>query len=391
MITHNKIKVLHIITRLDPGGSSTNTIETVTRLNKEKYDAYLIYGLTDDPQQTIKYELKEKRINFTYIKELQRQINPWRDLIAFVKLFFFIKKHHFDIIHTHSSKAGILGRWAAYLAGVKFIVHTPHGHVFYGYFNKILTFIFILIERMTARITNKIITLTALGKEDHIRLKIAEADKFVPIYSGIDIEYFNKIRVDVKKLKQSLSIPLDSILFGSVARLEPIKGNEYLIEAFSEVIKKYPDISLLLIGDGPQRESLMQKAKELNLSDRIIFAGFREDISELLHIMDIFVLASLNEGMGRVILEAMAASKPVISTRVGGIPELIEEGKEGILIPPKDSKLLAEAMVELLTDKNKIKIFGKNGRKKVTEKFSLDIMVLHIEILYNSLINFFKD
>ncbi len=251
----DRIKVLHVITRLDPGGSSTNTIETVARLDPQRFDVFLISGRTKDADGSIEASLKSKNIQYIFLPDLQREIHPWKDINAFIRLYGFIKSRHFDIVHTHTSKAGILGRWAAKCAGVPKIIHTPHGHIFYGYFSKLLTSVFIWIERATARITDKIITLTDRGKDEHIAFKIGPADKFVRIYSGIDVNPKLNHPQLKEHLKKQWALDDGNFIFGCVGRLDPIKGTFYLIDAMAQVVKKYPKTQLLLVGDGNQEKN----------------------------------------------------------------------------------------------------------------------------------------
>lgn len=384
MLNH-KINVLHIITRIDLGGSTTNTIETVARLNPSQYQCTLIFGRTNDPDGRITQELKEKNINYILIDDLRRDIHLWHDFKAFLKLIRYIKSNTYDIVHTHTSKAGILGRWAAKIAGVKKIVHTPHGHVFYGYFNPLVTKIFIAIEQLTAAMTDKIITLTERGKQEHVYFRIAKAEKFIPIYSGISLADLESCQCDMAVVRESLGISLDAVVFGTVARLEPIKGLKYLIEAMASVYQAIPASKLLIIGDGQERQFLEAAAQTLNLDKAVIFAGHRENVAQLMQVMDIFVLPSLNEGMGRVILEAMAFAKPVIATKTGGIPELVIDGKTGRLVEPGMSHSLAQAMIQLGTDKNLRIKFGLSGKELLKDTYTLEHMVKKIENLYSEL------
>jgi glycosyltransferase involved in cell wall biosynthesis len=366
-----KIKVLHVITRLDPGGSSTNTIETVARLNREWFDVSLVSGPTVDWDHSIPCQ---------FIPDLQREINPIKDIKAFFALYKIMKAGNFDIVHTHTSKAGIVGRWAAKCAGVKRIIHTPHGHVFYGYFGPLKTTLFIWIERITALVTDNIITLTDRGKQEHIDLKIAPAHKFVTIYSGIDVHV--KASDAGKDLKKKLNIAGDCIVFGCVARLEPIKGVSYLIEAMAQVVKKNPQTHLVLVGDGKERPALEQQVNTLGLGSHVTFTGFQKNVNAYLQIMDVFVLASLNEGMGRVFLEAMVFGKPVIGTRVGGVSEIIQDGQNGFCVESKNPEALSKVMLQLIENPALKEQMGSRGKAMAGEKFSLEKMVSDIEHLY---------
>lgn len=381
-----KVKVLQIITRLDAGGSATSVMELAARLDKERYTVFLAAGKTYDPDGTVRRFLDEEGIAYTFIADLVRPVAVWSDLKAFGRLYWMIRKGRYDIVHTHTSKAGILGRWAARLAGVPRIVHATHGHIFYGYFGKFLTGLFIFAERVTARITDKIIVLTRMEGDDHMRLKIASSDKLAVIPTGIDLSAFSAEPQRGGQLRHQLGIPEGDIVFGCVARLDPIKGNRFLIDAMAQVLKKYPATTLVLVGDGSEREGLMHQCRALGIQDRVIFTGHQRDVARHLNLMDIFVLASINEGMGMVLLEAMACAKAVIATRTGGIPEIIEDGHNGILVPPGDAGALARAMMDLLAHPDKRTALAQNAKKFELHKFSIDKMVSDTEQLYASLL-----
>lgn len=390
MDTMDKIKVLHIITRLDHGGSSTNTIETVYRLNKEKYQTDLISGRTQDISGEIQNTLEKKNIQVKFINELRREIHPWFDIAALLKLYSWIRKGNYDSVHTHSSKAGILGRWAAKLAGVRIIIHTPHGHVFHGYSGPVLTRVFIFLEKMTAQITDKIITLTDRGKDDHVQFKIAPRAKFCTIHSGIDFSQFH-CSSDLNKVRNDYQISTETFLFGSVTRLDPIKGTDILISAMERICQQFPQTKLMIVGEGIDETKLKEQCQSLEISDKVIFVGYQKNVSELMHMMDVFVLPSLNEGMGRVIIEAMACGKPVIASRTGGIPALIEDGKNGVLVPPGDVQALVEAMSHLISLADRGSVLGQKARSKIFddrhENYSIESMLSKIEKLYSELMS----
>jgi len=386
MLENKKIRALHIITRLDKGGSAQNTLLTVSRLNKEKFDVTLISGYTDNPDGEIAAFIDEKKIDHIFISQLVRQINLLKDVMAFWRIYEFIKKGKFDIVHTHSSKAGMLGRWAAKLAGVKIIIHTPHGHIFYGYFRWFKTKVFICLEKITSLITDRIVTLTQRGKEEHIKYRIAKPGKFIPIYSGIEMEKFTNCRVNTAKERQRWNIPLSAPVIGTVTRLEPIKGSQYFISSLSDVVKIFPDLTAIIIGDGSRRKELEDDVKKLGLSENVIFMGLHKDIRPILSTFDIFVLPSLNEGMGRCLLEAQALGVPVVATKVGGVPDIVRNNVTGILVPPRNSQALSEAVIKLLKDKPLRKNMSKQGKKWVDKKFSVEVMVEKLSDLYQELI-----
>ncbi len=382
----SKIKVLHIITRLDKGGSAQDTLLTTSRLDKEKFDVILISGHINDPDKEIANFIAQKKLDYFLIPELEREINPWKDIKAFWAIFNFIKKEKIDIVHTHTSKAGILGRWAAKLAGVKTLVHTPHGHIFYGYFGWFKTRLFIYLERLTGLITDRIITLTQRGKKEHIQYKIGRPDKFVPIYSGIDVGKFFNFQRDINKEKEKLNIPPDAPVIGTVTRLDLVKGNKYFIASLPDIVKIFPNLRVFIVGEGSEREKLELYAKEFGLSENVVFTGLCKDVRGILSTFDIFVLPSLNEGMGICLLEAQALGVPVVATRVGGIPEVVRENVTGILVPARDSKVMAEAIINLLKNKSLRENMSEEARKWVGSRFSAEAVVEKISDLYKELI-----
>ena len=379
----DKIKVAHIITRLDRGGSAENTLLTVKYLNRDRYEPTLIYGETVEGLEEKIRETEKSGVKLIYVKELVRHIHPRRDFVAFWKLYQILRREKYDMVHTHSSKGGALGRLAAFLTGAK-VVHTPHGHVFYGYFGPFASRCIIWIERALGMKTDRLITLTSRGREEHAALKILPAERIVSIHSGIHLEEFRDyppLSATHPTLEKIPEGPRVAVL----ARLVPIKGHRYLLEAVPKVIREVPQARFLLIGDGPLRGSLEKQCRSLGVGSSVFFLGHQEKILSLISGIDLLVLPSLNEGMGRVLLEAQAMGKPVIGTRVGGIPDVIREGETGFVVPPKDPPALAEAILSLLKDPEKRRRMGEAARKWVDGKFSVEEMVRKIEKLYEEI------
>lgn len=386
-------KILHIITRLAQGGSSENVLYSMVGLKKKGFELYLVSGLIEDPGELIRQYIEENTINFTCIPELVRQVDPWKDIKAFFNIYFFIKKYNFDIVHTHTSKAGILGRWAAWFAGVPVRIHTPHGHVFYGYYGKITSCLFAVIEKSTSYITSRIIALTQGEIDDHITYRIAKRNKFTVIPSGINIEKYQHAKVDPQKIRLSLGIDKDCDIVGDITRLEPIKGARYAVRAWKKVVSQKPDAQLLIIGDGSERKMLEKLAGDLGIRRSIMFTRFRHDLPRLISIMNFLILPSLNEGMGKVLIQAAAMGKPSIGSRVCGIPDVIDDNRTGLLVPRADPEKLADAILYLLDNPEKVISMGKNAYRRVTElidgypRFSEELMVNKIYLLYQELLH----
>ncbi|OIP31387.1 MAG: hypothetical protein COW04_09840 [Deltaproteobacteria bacterium CG12_big_fil_rev_8_21_14_0_65_43_10] len=390
-----KVKVLHVITRLDKGGSAENTLLTTIGLDKNKYDVVLIKGISLESEMSAeeRASLDEglKQAEFEDVKlitvpSLIRRMNPILDLRAFFRLYRIFLQEKPAIVHTHTSKAGILGRWASFFARVLIVVHTPHGHIFYGYYGKIKTKLFILVEKLTASLTDKIITLTRKERDEHIQFNISTPDKFVVIHSGVSLEDFSKNLDNADELKKSLGIPITDSIVGTVGRLVEIKGHRYLLDAARLVLNKIANVTFLLIGDGHLMTELISYASALGIKNKVIFAGWKSDIPQLINTFDIFALPSLNEGMGRVLVEAMAMGKPIVASDIGGIPDLVKDGANGILFTPRDVDAMAEAIIKLLLDRELRRKMGNEGKKLAYPAYDASVMVRKIEGLYKDLL-----
>jgi glycosyltransferase involved in cell wall biosynthesis len=368
------IRVLHIITRLDVGGSSENTILSVTRMPPEEFACGLVSGRTTEPG--IARSLAERNIQCVVVPALRREIHPLRDLCALKALRRQVREGRPKIVHTHTSKAGFLGRLAARMEHVPHIVHTPHGHVFGGYFSPAATRIFIGLERLAARCTDRIVTLTDAEAAQHLALGIGRPEQFITIASGVDLD-------DIASAVPVRLAPHGPVI-GTVGRLTSIKGHQHLIDAVPEILRRCPTAHVVLVGDGELRQALAERARRLGLDGRVIFTGYREDIPALIAGMDVFVLPSLNEGMGRVLVMAMALGKPIVATRVGGVPELLAEGEAGALVPPANPAALARMVCDLIAHPDRARALGDAGRRRAPQ-YSAEAMVGALARLYREL------
>ncbi|MCM8763132.1 MAG: glycosyltransferase family 4 protein [Candidatus Omnitrophica bacterium] len=380
-----KLKIAEIITRMDWGGSPDIVRLICLHLNPDLYDIKFISGPTLFPAEETKDFLRRFKDRTIIVSQLRRNINLFRDLIAFMQLYCFFKKEKFHIVHTHTAKAGALGRLAAYLAGVPVIIHTPHGHNFYGYFNWFFSRLIIIIEKFCSHFTDKIICLTELEKRDFIKFKVADEKKLEVIYQGLDLDKYTDIGIDKDSIRRDFGIGVSEGVVGFIGRLEPIKGLEYLIEAAEEVLKN-KRVKFLIVGEGSLRKRLEQRVKELGREENFIFSGWRQDIPQLLSIMDLLVLPSLNEAVGMVLLEAQMMGIPIVATNVGGIPEVVRDGLTAVLVKPQDSRALASAINGLLQDKSRRLEMSKKAKNWVKDRFAIKDMVNKISDLYQGLV-----
>jgi len=378
----HRIKVLHIITHLPIGGAQDNTLLTVERLDRKNYNITLLSG----PEGNWRNRAGNiKDIKVIYMTSLVRPIRLVRDFQAMFKMIKLMRESKYDIVHTHQAKAGVLGRVAAWIVGVPVIVHTYHSFPFHDYMTVLERFVYIRIEKIIAKLTDQLIAVSELNLQKGVKLGIASQHKFLTIYSGIDFSRFD-ISVNVSDVKKSLDIPDADQIVGMIGRLSEQKAPQYLVQAIPLVLEKFPNTTFLFVGDGNLRKQLETIADECGIGEKIKFLGFREDIPTLLHIMDIFVLTSLWEGLGRSLTEAMFVGKPVIATAVEGVPELVENGETGLLISPKDVAATAASLLQLLASPEKRKQLGRNAHEKVISNFNAALMVRKIDQLYHNLL-----
>lgn len=380
-----KIKVLQLITRLNIGGPSIQVILLIKDLDKNRFESFLISGQENSSEGNMLDLLEEKEIKPIIISEIGREIN-WRDdFIALWKLWKCIRKIKPDIIHTHMAKIGTLGRISGILARVPIIIHTFHGHTFHSYFNPFKNQLFLFIENFLAFFTTKIIAITKSQKDEILKYGVGNSKKITVIPLGFDLEKFLNCDQEKGKFRQELNFNENDFLIGIIARLVPIKGHLYFLKAASIIAKKYPQAKFLIIGDGELKQSLEKLAQELEISSQTFFLGFRKDIDKIYADLDLVVLSSLNEGSPVSIIEGMAAAKAIVSTNVGGVPDLIENNLTGILVPSKNPDALAEGIMSLLENPIKRKEMGILAREKSAAQFTKKKLIKNTENLYNEL------
>ncbi|RJO64261.1 MAG: glycosyltransferase family 1 protein [Candidatus Omnitrophota bacterium] len=380
-----KLKVAEVITRLDWSGSPEIVRIISSYLQNDEFEMTVIVGLTRYPSAKTKNFLFEFADKIIVLPCLRRDISPFEDLRAFLSLCSIFKKKKFDIVHTHTAKAGALGRLAAFFSGVPVIIHTPHGHNFYGYFGRALTACIVFIERLLSLCTTKFIALTELERSDYVKFKIAQGSKIALVYQGLELDCYIPTRERTLKLKEELGIGEDKKIIGMVGRLEFVKGPCYFVKAASRVLEKIDDRTVfIMVGEGSLRNELKAQVERLGIRSSFIFTGWREDNLELISILDMLVLPSLNEAVGMVLIEAQALGVPVIATRVGGVPEVLKEGITGLLVEPAKADELASAIMELLEDEARRLTMGQAGKEWVAGRFKASNMVEAISQLYKN-------
>ncbi len=374
----DRIRVLQMVTNLPVGGAQEHTLITIEKLDRKLFEVSLLCA---PDGQWLERAQNIADLNLIFVNQLTRNIHLVNDLIAFIKIYQAIKKVKYDIVHTNSSKPGVLGRIAAKLAGVPVIVHTIHGFPFHDFMSPVWRNFLILIERFLSSISDKLITVSTLNLEKALRLRLAERCKFHNIYSGIDFAKFD-IKIDPEQKKRELGIPKTEKIVGMVGRLSEQKAPLDLVKAMPEVLRFNDSVRFVMVGDGELREKTITLAKKLRVDSKLMILGFREDVPELLQIFDVFVLSSLWEGLARTLIEAMYVGLAVVATNVEGIPELVKDETTGILVPPKDIAALSKGIIAFLSDEKKAQKLGATARQQITDLFRADRMVHTLETVY---------
>lgn len=380
------VKVLRVITRLNIGGPAQHVIFLTAYLDGQKWDSGLVTGLVDPHEGDMSDLAVAHGIVPVVIDTLRNGAGIVADLRSFVRLYHLFRRERPSIVHLHLFKARMLGGLAARLAGVPVVVETLHGTLFAQYFHSALSWLLLWAERFLGRLVDAIITVSEEVAREVVRLRVATPAKVHVIPLGLELERFREILMGGGALRDELRVPTSAPLVGFVGRLVPIKGCGYFVDAAAQILRAVPKARFVIIGDGPQRLALEAQVSRFGLKERVRFLGWRRDLEHLYPDLDVVVLSSVNEGTPVSVIEAMAAGRPVVATRVGGVPDVIEDGVNGLLVPPKDASALADAVVSLLREPARGQQLGSAARQAVYPRFSIVRLVQDIEALYLTLL-----
>lgn len=378
-------KVLHPITRLIIGGAQENTMLTAQLLMADGWTVEIVSGPQTGSEGSLIETVQERGIPLILEPTLVREVNPVKDLLVIWRLARLMRQGKYTIVHTHSSKAGIVGRWAAKLAGVPVIVHTVHGWGHHERQHPLIRAYYIGLEKLTLPITDKLIVVSSLNIDKGLADGIGKPENYVVIRSGIELDRFGHPQVSREATRAAWGIPQDAVVIGSVTRLSPQKAPLDFVQAAAQVAQRYPQTYFMMVGDGPLRGEVEALAAELGIADRLVLTGLRRDVPELMAAFDLFALSSLWEGLPRVLPQAMATSLPIVATACDGSAEAITEGVNGFLVPPGEPAVLAERLCQLVADPVLAKQMGAAGYARVAE-FSDRGMVDALATLYRELL-----
>jgi glycosyltransferase involved in cell wall biosynthesis len=385
-----RVKVLRVIARLNMGGPALHVAYLTEGLAERGYDTTLVAGTLARGEDSMQFVAERHGVEVVRVDELHREISPIRDVVAAFRLAKLIRKLQPQILHTHTAKAGAVGRLAALLAGrarPPIVVHTFHGHVLRGYFGPVRTRFFRLLERALALVSTRLIAVSPQVRDELVALKVAPAEKFDVIRLGIELE--ERVELDEAlraETRRVLGILPGRFVVGWIGRMTSIKNTDVVLRAFGALRERGVDAVLCLVGDGPDRAGLERAAHELGLMRHCLFLGYQEEVARFYAAFDVFLLASENEGTPVTTIESLAASRPVVATRVGGVPDVVEDGIDGLLAEPRDVEGLAARLERLARDGALRTEMGRRGRERVLARYAVDRLVGDVDALYRSLL-----
>ena len=364
------MKVCHFITRMIVGGAQENTFLSARGLVEAGHECVLLSGPSEGREGSLLSRLKNPGFQVVESPLFVREISPWKDLEAVYWLADFLKREKFDVIHTHSSKAGIIGRIAGRIARVPMVVHTIHGLAFGPYDSFLRNQLYIQAERFAAKRCDRIYAVAQAMIDQCLAQKIGRPEQFKVIYSGMELERFLNAKPD-PNLRAELGIPAGSRVIGTVARLFPRKGYEDFFPVAAKVVQSCPEACFLILGDGPMRAEYEKLTETLGIRGKVFFAGLvsPDRIADYIALTDVLAHFSLKEGLPRAAVQALAEGKPVVAYPLDGTPEVVLDGKSGYLTEPGNHAAAAEALIRLLQEEKLRRAFGEYGRELVRDKF----------------------
>lgn len=380
----DRISVAHILTRLDMGGAQFNTLYTVANLNREQFNATLVAG----PGGTM--EGVPNDVEITFMSHLRREISPLHDIMAVFQIAAYLKRTRPDIVHTHSSKAGIIGRIAARIAGIPVIVHTAHGFGFNPYQNTVVRGFYVFLERLCARISSALIFVSKSNMDYASSCGIGRKDQYNLIRSGIRLSEY-PAKADRKEILRSLGIPdntdgKENVIVFSIGNSKPQKNPADFIMAAAEMCGTRPNLYFIFAGGGEELPKFQKMAEDLNVGGQCRLIGWRRDTARIMSVCDIYAMTSLWEGLPRSLVEAFASGKPAVCYRADGVADILKDGVNGYSTEKKDLPDFVEKLSRLVDDSELRRRLAKGAKETDLAEFDIDYMVRQQEELYKSLV-----
>lgn len=379
-------RILHVITRFIPGGADENTYLSAVGMDSRRYEVDLAVGREWEHSS---FSLPD-HIRLHVVPHLVREAHPVYDLMALNELALLMRRGRYDLVHTHTAKAGVLGRVAAAIARVPRVVHTYHGLTFHPAMSRPRRLLYVAIERAAAALTHRFIAVGEEVRAGYVRAQVVSRDRCAVIYSGMDLLPFKQVSLlgetEVQALRREFGLPAGALVLGAVARLEERKGHAYLIDAVAELAAEIPQLHLLVAGDGPMREALGARVRRMGLGGQVHFLGHRRDVEQVMAMIDIFVLTSTLEGLPRVLVQAAAAGKPIVAFGAEGVREIVVDGLNGYVVQIGDVRALVAHLRRMLGDLETARTMGRQGIALVDERWSVGRMIGALSETYDEIL-----
>jgi glycosyltransferase involved in cell wall biosynthesis len=382
-------KIVRIITRLNIGGPAIHVTLLSSSLSGNGYEDILLIGSEGPSEGSMKQFAEDKGVRLFRIPEMSREISPLNDFKAFMRILHIMRREKPDIVHTHTAKAGTLGRLAAICAGIPIRVHTFHGHIFDGYFSPAKARIFLMIEKTLAFFTDKVVVVSQSVKDEITdKLKVTSRNKCAVIPLGFELDKFLDCDMLKGDLRKEYGLSGKTFLVGIVGRLVPIKNHMMFFDMARMLIDvcKIEDIRFIVVGGGELAEELRKYVVKSKLEKYVIFTGWRQDLPRVYADLDVVTMTSLNEGTPVSLIEAMACGRAIVATDVGGVRDILDEEETGLLVQSGDTAGFAGKVASLLRDEHKRAEFGARGRKSAVKKYSKERLIGDIRALYEELL-----
>jgi glycosyltransferase involved in cell wall biosynthesis len=378
------IRILRVIARMNIGGPAIHATLLVQGLDPARYETTLVTGLPEAGEGNY-LDLHQVTLpNVVVLPALGREVNLWRDAKVFAQMVRLIREYRPDIVHTHTAKAGFLGRLAAWRCGVPLVVHTFHGHVFKGYFSRSKEAVFVLVERLLARVTTRLVAVNTTVRDEVLERGVGRPEQFQVVSLGFNLTPFLQSGDRAGELRRELGLAAATPLVGIVARLAPIKAHDVFVAMADSVLRTFPEAIFAIVGDGERRRAIEADIRKRGIEKNFRFLGWRADLDRVYADLDIVVLTSRNEGSPVALIEAMAAARPVVATRAGGVAELV--GEAGLLAPIDDVPALTDGVLRLLTDRSFAAELGRRSRERVVPRFDKSRLIADIDAMYGDLL-----
>jgi glycosyltransferase involved in cell wall biosynthesis len=380
-VRNERIRVAHVITRMIVGGAQETVLLAAALADRTRFDPFIVCGAETGSEGSLHDEAERRGVELVVVPELVREVDPKADALVIPALARLFRERRVDVVHTNSSKAGVVGRVAARRAKVPRVVHTVHGWPFHDHQRAAMVSVWKSLERRCAPLADALVVVADADRRKGLAAGIGVPGQYVTVRSGLELDLYDPQRADRDAVRLELGLPQDVPVVGTVSRLSPQKDPITLIEAFATVRREHPDARLLVVGDGPLTAEVVSRVRGLGLQDAVVMTGLRHDVPRLLQAMDVFLSCSLWEGLPRTIIAAMATGLPVVATPADGVRDVVRDHETGRVFPMERPEIAGWAASHLIKDPQQAAALAAAGRA-LTVEFGADVMSERLADVY---------